>query len=106
MRETLFFGAGTPTGTVSAEQWQRFVETELAPRFPAGFSWWSGHGQWLSAHGTIEREASFIVDIAHVDRPVDQQAIQATIDAYRQTHAQEAVLRLRQPTCLSLGSTD
>src|SRR3546814_8091099 len=46
---SLFFGAGLPDGgTVTPEDWARFVDTAIAARFPAGFTLLAGGGPWLS----------------------------------------------------------
>ena len=55
----LYFGrniAGAPG--VSDEDWRRFVDEEVTPRFPNGLTVQDASGQWKGADGTIVREAS------------------------------------------------
>src|SRR3546814_7042686 len=43
---SLFFGAGLPDGgTVTPEDWARFVDTAIAARFPDGFTLLDGEGR-------------------------------------------------------------
>ena len=57
MEARMFFGdqiAGG--GMVSAAQWQQFVDSEVTPRFPDGFTVLTTLGQWRGAGGMIARE--------------------------------------------------
>jgi hypothetical protein len=63
--EVLYFGTARPQGVVSAAEWSDFLRDEVTPRFPSGFSVWDAAGQWRSAAGTIDREASHVISVVH-----------------------------------------
>ncbi len=98
--DTLYFGAQQPEGAVSATEWRDFVDLPVTPRFPAGLPWWEGRGQWRTAHGEIQGEASFILRLIHEDARGDEQAVRAIADVYKARFRQESVLRVRHPACV------
>ena len=63
-RLELFFGGniGAPGG-VSETAWRAFLNAEVTPRFPEGFTVTDAYGQWRNGQGVIEAERSkhFIV---------------------------------------------
>jgi hypothetical protein len=99
--DSLFFGTAKPDGQVGSEEWRRFVEEVITPRFPAGLTSWEAAGQWRNAAGTIEREQSHVLHILHPGAPRDEQALAEIIATYKKTFSQEAVLRVRNETCIS-----
>jgi hypothetical protein len=99
--ETLFFGTARPGGRVSAEEWQRFLEDEVTPRFAAGFTSWAAAGQWRGADGVVQHEDSFVVMVLHDPTPETDAAIRAIVAAYKSRFEQEAVLRVRGAACRS-----
>ena len=92
--ERLYFGSGTPHGSVSPKQWQKFLEAEVTPRFPAGFTVIEGKGQWLGANKKIVRETTRVLEIVHGDDASEYRAIDDIIGNYKKQFEQEAVLRL------------
>src|SRR5262245_66552116 len=55
VRTELYFGLsippgadGSPAGRVTDEEWQRFVDEEISPRFPDGLTIQEAGGQWRS----------------------------------------------------------
>lgn len=95
-RTELYFGTDKPGGKVSAEDWDKFLETEVTPRFPDGFTVLEGYGQFKDSGGKIVREASRILVIfypkkqrAAVDRKVEELR-----DEYKKQFNQESVLRV------------
>src|SRR5215204_2426619 len=61
-RTELYFGTGKPDGgLVTAEEWDKFLETEVTPRFPDGFTVLEGYGQFKGSAGKIVRETSLIL---------------------------------------------
>lgn len=97
----LFFGLSKPTGgVVSQQQWQGFVDREIVPRFPEGFSVIDGAGFWRD--GTTKRtisEKSKVVVRLHPPSAEADAAITDIIDAYKKKFDQEAVLRVDRATC-------
>lgn len=94
--ETLYFGTAKAGGAVAVTdaEWQHFVDTEISPRFPNGFTTWDAAGQWRTKDGSIERERTHIVQIVGYD---DARAgdIRAIVDDYKKLFAQESVLCVR-----------
>lgn len=96
--DLLHFGLDTPDGTLADAEWQRFVDTEITPRFPAGLTVFDARGQWRGRDGRIEREPSRVVEIVHDDDARTRQALLALVAAYKSRYRQESVLRLTSPT--------
>ena len=95
---SLFFGAGLPDGgTVTPEDWARFVDTVIAARFPDGFTLVDGEGAWRSGTtGDTIREPSHVLVLVHPNsREVDAR-LDAIIAAYKAQFRQESVLRVDQ----------
>lgn len=102
IQEVLYFGTQMPSGYVMQEEWTQFLAEVVTPRFPEGLSSWSASGQWRSASGQIVREPSYVVSLIHPDDPTAHRAIQEITTAYKTRFQQEAVLRTRASTCMSL----
>lgn len=61
-RTELYFGRDRPTGPmVSEEEWRDFINGEVTPRFPDGFTVLEGRGQYRDKKGTIVRENSKVI---------------------------------------------
>jgi hypothetical protein len=93
--DLLHFGLDTPGGTLADAEWDRFVDAEITPRFPAGLTVLDAHGQWRGRDGRIEREPSRVVEIIHADDARSRDALRALIAAYKSRYRQESVLRVR-----------
>ena len=100
--ETIYFGTNKPGGTVSEEEWRRFLAEAVTPRFPDGLSVWQASGQWRGKSGVIEREHSQVLSLIHVDSPKDEKGLSEVISAYKSKFNQEAVLRVSNTVCTSL----
>jgi hypothetical protein len=97
----LFFGMNKPKGgTVSERDWQAFVATEIAPRFPEGFSVLDGAGFWRDAatKKTISEKSKVVVRM-HADGADADGAIGAIVQAYKSRFQQDAVMRVDRPVC-------
>lgn len=101
VQDALYFGTATPKGAVSPEDWARFVETVVTPRFPQGLTVWRAAGQWRSADGVLVRESSNVLTLVHPDDDGNDIAVREMIDAYKAQFRQEAVMRLRSLVCVS-----
>ena len=96
-RTELYFGTDKPGGgKVSAEEWDKFLETEVTPRFPQGFTVLEGYGQFKDAGGKIVREASIILVIFYPkkERAAVNQKVEELRDKYKRLFNQESVLRI------------
>lgn len=101
--ETLYFGTAKTGGAVTRDEWNRFFHGTVTPLFPDGLTSWETQGQWRASDGAIEREASYVLQIAHADRLEDDRAVQTMMRKYADDFRQDAVLRVRSRGCLSSG---
>lgn len=94
--DRLYFGtARVDAPAVTDEEWQRFVEEEIAPRFPNGFTTSDAQGQWRTREGVVQRERTHALLVVHASGSGEAE-IAAIVAAYRKRFAQEAVLRTRE----------
>jgi hypothetical protein len=97
--DRLYFGRAIPGGgEVSEAQWHAFVATEIAPRFPNGFTTYRTAGHWRGDGGAAVSEQTMIVEIVHdaYDTAADR-ALDEIARAYRARFSQDAVMRVRTP---------
>ncbi len=92
-----------PDGSaVSPEDFQRFVDHEVTPRFPAGLTLLGGNGQFRDASGaTIKESSKLLILLYSYDRD-NSRKIEAIRSAYVNTFQQESVLRVDGSSCVSL----
>jgi hypothetical protein len=114
IRTELYFGLavppgpdGQPAGQVSEEDWQRFLDEEITPRFPEGLTILEAGGQWRSrtsdGHGIeIVHEQSRVVVILHrgdenelagMESSSEDEKIETVRAAYKRRFRQDSVLR-------------
>ncbi|MEU7279311.1 DUF3574 domain-containing protein [Streptomyces sp. NPDC045431] len=57
----LFFGTGRHNGAppITEEQFMKFLDDHITPRFPSGLTLQEGHGQWRDKTGSINSERSY-----------------------------------------------
>ena len=92
VQSTLFFGLSRPAGPdVTGDEFERFVESEIAPRFPQGFTLLDGTGRWRQADGAVRREPSRLLIVVHPPGDADR-LLREIVARYRDRFGQEAVL--------------
>lgn len=101
----LYFGKSIPGGgTVADTAFAQFLDQEVTPRFPAGFTVVPAMGQYREASGVIAREASVLMIFFYPQGSADDanRKIEEIRAAYNKTFRQESVLREdEQPSCVS-----
>jgi hypothetical protein len=97
--DSLYFGTSTPTGTMTAADWDDFLRSVVTPRFPQGLTVLQGSGQWQTASGAVLRESSQVLQVVHADDAASDGAVQQIVAAYKARFQQESVLRVRSPVC-------
>ncbi len=103
VREQIYFGRNIgANGEVTDAQWQQFLETEIMPRFTDGLTLVQAQGQWKSEAGPVVRERSWLLVLYHPAELAVDQKVEAVISAYKKAFSQEAVLRDRDMTCVTL----
>ncbi len=97
----LFFGrnVGGVEGVGDAE-WAEFVDEEVTPRFPDGFSVTDAQGQWRGADGAVVRERSKVLTLVLTAKGDEAEALDAIRVAYKTRFHQEAVLRVETGACV------
>jgi len=92
-RTDLYFGLSKRGGaTVSDEDWNRFVDDQITPRFPDGFTVTSAQGHYLQ-DGQVIVEPSKVVTILHQRAQDVDDRINALVKEYVQRFNQDSVLR-------------
>jgi hypothetical protein len=99
VRTELFFGTAKPVGAVTEEEFEQFLDEEVTPLFPDGFTVIKSDGQFRGADGLTIKEDSFVLVLLY---PADgQKASSRNIDLirsrYMHQHQQESVLRVDDP---------
>jgi hypothetical protein len=97
IRTELYFGMNRADGgAVSEEDWNKFLEAEVTPRFPSGFTVLEGYGQYKDSNEKIVREKSRVLVIFYPKK--EREAVNPKIEelraAYKKQFDQESVLRL------------
>jgi hypothetical protein len=103
LRAELIFGRSLKTGgRLSETAWRRFVDKEITPRFPDGFTVLDGRGQWRGpGEARIVREPVKVLLVAMPDTPERRTRLREIADAYRRTFSQDSVVTLATPSCVS-----
>lgn len=101
----LYFGLGPadhPDQGISEVRWRNFLDREVTPRFPAGFSVTDIYGQWLSKGKTApERLHSKVLTIDYPDTPENRDKIEAIRSAWKAMTGDQSVLRVTAPADVS-----
>ncbi|MEZ4730002.1 MAG: DUF3574 domain-containing protein [Caldilineaceae bacterium] len=95
-RTELYFGSQKPDGSaVTAAEFEEFVDEIVTPRFPDGLTLLTGYGQFRNSANVIVEEQSFVMILLY---PRDDKEAGVEIEeirtAYKDTFAQESVLRV------------
>ena len=84
---------------VSDADWGRFVDEEISPRFPEGFTVTDGQGQWRGPDGVIVREAAKILTVVFSGDDGSAAKLEAVRTAYKTRYRQDGVLLVRKQAC-------
>ena len=100
MRTELFFGLDKPTGgTVTAEEWDKFVADVVTPRFPDGFTVDDALGQYLDGKILVrEKSKQLILIYPRKFRTSANRKIEEIRSSYIKAFDQKSVLRVDLPT--------
>ncbi len=99
-RTELFFGLSKPNGTeVQNTEFQQFLDREVTPRFPDGFTVISGRGQFKDASGAILKERSELLILLYPVAVSNNQQIEEIRKAYVKAFQQQSVLRADALSC-------
>ena len=93
----LYFGLDRPGGTVSAADWQKFVDDDASKLLPDGFTVVDGQGQWRDG-SVITHEASRVILVVHPATRQYDAAIEELRRVYTKRFDQKSVLRADLPS--------
>jgi len=103
VQSVLFFGLSrTSAPDVSDDEFQAFVEREIATRFPDGFTVLQGIGHWRGRDGIVHREPSRVLVLVRHDSESTDRLLREIVTSYCSTFAQESVLRVDVAASTSL----
>ena len=86
---------------VSDDDWRRFIDEEVTPRYPDGLSVMDVQGQWRAPGGALVREPSKIVYLVLDGGPDDPAKIAHIRESYKTRFHQTSVLLVSQKACVS-----
>jgi uncharacterized protein DUF3574 len=98
-RTELFFGTAKVDGVVTEEEFRRFVDEQVTPRFPDGLTVVKGDGQFKGEDGITIKEQSFVLILLYPQETFvkSSQKIERIRDLYKDQFDQESVLRVDDP---------
>ncbi|RMB85231.1 DUF3574 domain-containing protein [Streptomyces shenzhenensis] len=98
VESTLYFGTERPGGgtPVTEAQFQRFLDTQVTPRFPDGLTVDTVRGQYRDRFGAIEKERSYQVIVLYPagGAPAADAKLESIRRRYEKTFQQESVGRV------------
>lgn len=99
----LYFGRApldAPRPPAPEGEWRRFLEQEVTPRFPDGFTLIDGYGQWRNpATGRVTRQQSAVLNIVAPDTPGTLAGLDAIREAYKARFNNISVGIAMTPVC-------
>ena len=97
IRTEIYFGRNIPSGgSVNDNDWQKFVDEFVTPRFPDGLTILDADGQWKGKDGLIAREQSKVIVLLYPRkmRKAMNTKIEEIRSEYKTRFAQESVTRI------------
>jgi hypothetical protein len=87
---------------VSDGAWRRFLDRDVTPRFPEGFTVHDAWGQWRDRRsGRIVREPSKVITIAASDDRLARARVREVAEAYKRRFRQQSVGIVENQACVS-----
>jgi hypothetical protein len=84
---------------VSEAAWRRFLDEEVTPRFPNGFTVLDSRGQWGEG-GRIIREPGKVLLVALEEEGRDGASLEAIVSLYKRQFRQKSVVSITRPACV------
>jgi hypothetical protein len=102
-RTELLLGLSKRDGsTVTDAEFQHFIDMEVTPRLPDGFTVVAGSGQFKDSRGVIVREsARMLVVLYPLSDRRSSQGIDEIRASYKDKHQQDSVARIDGESCAS-----
>ena len=101
----LYFGLGPADQLeqgISETRWRQFLDSEVTPRFPDGFSVQDVYGQWQGKNQTVpERLRTKMLIILYPDSQENRNKVDTIRSAWKQLTGDQSVLRVTEPADVS-----
>lgn len=91
----LYFGMSFQGGNVTENQFNCFLDTAIAKRFPDGLTVYSVNGQWKQ-NDSIIKEKTKVVEIAGKNTLIIRKKIKIIRESYKNVFKQESVMFSKQ----------
>jgi hypothetical protein len=95
-RTDLFFGMNIPGGgQVSDEQWKKFTDSVVSPRFREGYTEWDAAGKWQDTQTkqTISENTKVLTILGKANKQREA-LLDTVVQSYIRRFNQQAVLRV------------
>ena len=91
VKEELYFGALIPAGgMVTDSLWQRFLDNEVTPRFPEGYTSLDAMGSYQVLSGvTVKEPSRIIILLYNSSTPMIERRVLEVMERYRKQFGQE-----------------
>ena len=101
-RLEIVFGTSRSRGRpVTDEEWIKFLDIEVMPRFPDGLTVLQGPGQWRGNDGRLTKEQTNVLIVWHRPTVRSDADIEGIRSAYKTQFDQESVMRVESASCVS-----
>ncbi len=95
LRTELYLGLSRHNAPdIAPAQFQAFLDSEVTPRFPDGYTVVDAQGRWRDSAGRIVTEPSRVIILLHPEDADADRKIDEIRDAYKHEFDQESVLRV------------
>jgi hypothetical protein len=101
-RTELLFGLSRANAPdVTEEEFQRFIDQQVTPRFPEGLTLLAGNGQFQDSTGNIIQERAKVLILLYPFSKERSALVDEVRAQYKSAFQQESVLRTDEHSCVS-----
>jgi hypothetical protein len=98
VQTVIYFGRNIPGGgLVSEEQFDKFLNDVVTKEFPKGLTAFDAYGQMQKDNGSVEKQSTKVVLLAHEKTSANSEAVKRIIDSYRKSFGTPQVMRTTIP---------
>lgn len=93
---------GEIEGAVGEEEWARFLDDVVTPKFPDGLTVIDAYGQWWNPPaGRVEREPTKMLLIVLTDEKAQSPKLAEVAAAYKRRFSQQSVMIMMRRACVT-----
>lgn len=82
---------------ISRLQFTKFMDSVVTKEFPKGFTLYETYGQMQEPDGSITKQETWVIVIAHEKTEENNKAVEVVIDEYRKQFMNAEVMRTTSP---------